>query len=391
MRRNLHIIGGLGEVSMARKLPLLFETDLSKKLNVATILDIHPRETIENPGKFIPYIRELSEKRFGTPAKLETMYKLGRRIQNGKTKYVQLRDGQLGADIISGIDPEDCVDISCPNYLHYNFFHQTMTQTPANILMEKPLVGSVEELEKLQLFANEIRKSPGNRTVMDAEHYFYYKIIQDYLGSFKNKKTNRHKLGKIETMILRIEEETGFETQRNKDIITRTKSGGGIGLDMGIHAISLLNHLGARIDYDTIKATPIKNSELIRDDKYGENEMRVECMVYGENFHTNGCDVRIRVAKNKKNARKAFYFGHENGMIDLNMGEKIRRTYGKEANLLEEKSYGQQDAFYNVLNSFTNYVDNGLPPPTSIQMGIKNLKDIFEIYRRAGPIQMVLN
>lgn len=375
---NLSIIGGLGDVSLTRKIPQIYSTDLNEKITISSIADIYPESQVNSPTGLEELFDEIIKRRLKGKVNPEEINKLKQELLDNKIRYFQSQNNDLFfSDFFQHIDnlPNPAIDISTPNKYHLDLFKRIAEQTKANILVEKPFVCSQEQLIQSKKFF-ESRKDPTKRIMMDVEHYSYYNVLSEYL---ENLPSYLDKYGKIKSMLLILTETEGFESQRNKDIINISKSGGGVWLDLGIHPVSFMSLTGAKISRGTI-IKEAKKAEIpeISGNEYGETEMIAEFKIEGEHFMDNA-KTKIHVGKAMKQKRKNFYIEHERGILDLNVLEKRARAYSQAGDKINEKYY-QDDAFYNVLNHFAQSVQKGTTPRTPIIKSLSSLDSLFQVY-----------
>lgn len=223
------------------------------------------------------------------------------------------------------------------------------------------------------------------RILSDAEHYSHYPNVREYLHYFDKYLS---KYGKVKGIELYILENENFVNQRNRDIIDVEKSGGGIWLDTGIHAIAFLRNLGAEIDYNKpIRAQLFKSDDpLIQDDKYKETYMEANFYISGD-FFLSDCNVNVSVGKDPSfQKKKLFVIYHTNGRVELNMAEKSLRVYDRNGVVIEDKTFSR-DAFYYVFTDLYDCISQGRESFTSINKAVRSVEDVFAIYERADPIR----
>lgn len=375
---NLSIIGGLGDVSLTRKIPQIYSTDLREKITISSIVDIYPESQVNSQNGLEELFEEIIKKRLKGKVNPEELKRLEQELLEKKIKYFQSQDNdQFFSKYFQHINnlPNPAIDISTPNKYHLELFKSIAEQTNANILVEKPFVCSPEQLAQSKRFFESRSDSP-KRIMMDVEHYSYYNILAEYL---ENLPRYLDEYGKIKSMLLILTETEGFESQRNKDIINITKSGGGVWLDLGIHPISFISLAGAKISVGSINKRA-KKAEIdeISGSEYGETEMIAEFKIEGDHFADNA-KTKIHVGKALKQKRKNFYIEHERGILDLNVLEKRARTYLQTGDKISEKYY-QDDAFYNVLDHFAQSVQKGTIPRTPIIKSLSSLDSLFQVY-----------
>tara|TARA_B100002003_G_C13933615_1_gene453437 strand:- start:11 stop:808 length:798 start_codon:yes stop_codon:yes gene_type:complete len=255
------------------------------------------------------------------------------------------------------------------------------------MIIEKPIVHSIEDVTKLRRSLTD--KDLKGRIIMDAEHYSHYGNVRTYLTEFEKisrDKEQGYGLGKINSIELRIEENEGFASERNRGTIETEKSGGGIWLDTGIHAIAFLRNMGANIDHQSVDAQPYKsNDPQIQSDKYGETGMKVNFNVQPSKYFSDNCEVSINVAKSCQLQHKRFVMNYENGKIEIDIPKKSVNGFSKSGVSIFDYCI-PGDAFYYVFEDIRKNIMYNQEPMTSVTKAIENLEDVFLIYGSAKPL-----
>lgn len=384
---GLHILGGLGDVSLTRKYPMLLQTDLSHYFEIVSIADIYPNErvaTSDNIRALLEYIKKQRLKgKF--PQDLQTIFE-NELINSIEYTQLSTEDPILSSEFFARIRPDDVIDVSVPNKMHLPLAKQVL-ERKGNLLIEKPLCSSLEDAVR---FEEQIARLDLNgRVLTDAEHYSHYGNIKMFYNNFQRFSHDTRDgfgFGKITSLYLAIEEDESFESERNQQIIEIAKSGGGIWLDTGIHAISFLKSLGAIIDHNTIEAQPYKSNDPgIQDPKHGETSMEVHFDIFPNEYFAPSCHVSISVGKCFEKKKKLFSVQYEKGRIDLNMTNKSLRAISRNGSE-QLNAYLPQDAFYYVFDDLRKSIINKQAPFTSISKALQSVKDVFLIYDRAKPL-----
>lgn len=387
---KIHFLGGLGDACLVRKYPVILN-ELSNIFEVSSIVDIYRNDEFTNQNKITGLLNVIKTIRLKGTLNSEIESEIISSLSNGRIKYfcIDSVNPIIPSEFLKKIQKGDVIDISVPNKFHVKLAEQILDNTQAHIIIEKPLSASLEEILKFEDYLE--MNDFSNRILCDAEHYSHYPNIREYLYYFYRYVNGTNKLngyGKVKGIELYILENESFNNQRNKDIIDIEKSGGGMWLDTGIHAIAYLRNIGAEIDYDSINAQPYKNKTLydIQDNRYGENLMDVNFCVHNNSFFSN-CNVRILVGKDPNFQRKKlFVMHHEKGRIELNIAEKSFCVYDNRGVIIENKSF-PGDAFYYVFTDLYNSISKNEEPFTSLNKAIQNIKDIFEVYKRSRPLE----
>lgn len=385
---GLFIFGGLGDVSLARKIPLIYNTDLSRDIALSGIFDVYPTKDLKTESGVRNVLGEIISKRLKTPMDSSVEEKLVGDLVSGKIAYFSSREPlsfQKGLDYINRIGNRAIVDISTPNKTHFKYLEEAIDRTNAHILVEKPVVSSRLELANLSSLLNRSHMGSCGRSLMDAEHYSHYGQVRDYFSNFEEY-SSPDKFGRIKQMLIWIKETEGFENQRNRDIINKTLSGGGIWMDLGIHAMSFISFLGGNISQDSIVAFPEKaNDEAISAPIYGETSMKVRFNVSGENFADNAA-INIGVGKKLPQKRKKICIEHESGhVVDLDFEKRKIAVYSKEGGEPIEERFYKEDAFYYVFKDFLECV-NTQKSRHNFSASMQALENVFRVYDHAKPL-----
>ncbi len=395
--KKIHFIGGLGDACIIRKYPVIYNS-LEEVFKISSISDIYPSERLSDKSSVDCLIEEIKNKRL----KGNLPKNVGERIKNdlasGDIKYFNLDCSNpiLSNEFFSQIAEGDIVDISTPNKFHLKLAKQILEKTNACLIIEKPLSHSLNEILKFEEYLKEHNFE--DRVIYDAEHYSHYGNVREYFRDFSRYslgKENSHnegfQLGKIDNFNICIKENEGFDNERNRDIIDKNKSGGGIWLDTGVHTIAFLRNIGAEIDWDRkINANPSKTDRIILDDKYGENVMKIEFYIKENNYFNKDCKVKIEVGKDKTfEKNKLFNINYERGRVELNIVEKSTSVFRKNGvgELRVENKKFSEDPFYNVFSDLYACTIDNKKPFTSLDKAILNSKDVFKIYQIADPLE----
>ncbi len=387
---NYHIVGGLGDVALTRKLPQIYSQELRDAVRVRSLVDVHPQERMASPETMSVLFEEIKRKHIKGKLEDSVVQELIRGVASGNIKYFQAINPASYQPFFSYVNslPQSAIDISSPNKTHLEIFTLALSQTNAHISIEKPVVPSSSDLGKL---ASVLSAHGAGRILMDAEHYAYYGNIRHYLENLDKYmdgtwiSTGAPKpLGKVRGLMLCLEEQEGFESVRNQNVIDRRISGGGIFLDLGPHCFSFLKCLGANVVLDKIECMGHKAKfAQIASSYHGETEVTANFEVYGPNFLDN-VPVIIKVGKALERKRKNFRVSHENGFVDLNVDQRRLRIYSRTAGrdngeMLSEEYY-RVDAFGNAINSFADRIKNpSKQVATPISRALEYLKDLFTI------------
>lgn len=387
-----HIIGGLGDVSLTRKLVSYCEhADLRDKFKVVTLVDIHPAEDVLNPANFEQLFDTIKQKRLKGSVPIEVEKWLKRSLREGNINYIATQPGQTGlpAEYLRSLGSDDIIDIATPNKFHADLTVQALRHSSAHILVEKPVAMSVSQAEILKKAIKNTDLE--GRIVMDGDHYQYYSHINHFIRNFRGYGVNSgegYGLGKINKVDLSIQDDEDFSSERNRQIIEISKSGLGIWLDMGVHALAFLRNLGAKINMNSVQATRYKiPDERIRDSIYGETAMYASFNLKGDERFEEGCPVSIRVGKAMGRENKYFTLGYQNGSVSIDVKGRSLTAKKYETGIpfvVEEKVF-DKDAFYHVLNSMYQNVVTGSSPLTTLEKGADNVRDVFEIHARSKP------
>ena len=381
---RIHFLGGLGDACLIRKYPVILE-NLNNIFEISSIGDIYEYEEFSDQSRIAGLLNVIKTVRLKGSLNEKVESEIVSGLSNGMIKYFSMDPIEpiISDEFLGNICKGDIFDVSVPNKFHITLAKQILEKTDANLIIEKPLSSSLEEiLEFEDYFSNlDLRE----RVVSDAEHYSHYPNVREYFRYF-DKYTER--FGMVKGIELYILEKEDFSNQRNRDIIDIEKSGGGMWLDTGIHAIAFIRNLGGEIDYDNdVKANLLKMDDpTIKDSRYGETSIDANFYVTGDSFHN--CNVNVLAGKDPRyQKKKLFVIHHENGRVELKMGDKSLRVYDSKGVVIEDKIFSR-DAFYYVFTDLYDCISRGKESFTSINKAIKNVKDIFYIYERATPLKI---
>lgn len=384
---GLHVVGGLGDVSLTRKYPALYQSDLTKSFEVCSIADIYDWERVKDEHAIYELLSEIERLRlkgkFNTDVRTIFKNSLLHSI-----KYYQLdKDNpRLPKSFFDAIEPRDVVDISVPNNLHLPLARQVLDYG-GNLLVEKPLCSSLEGALRFRDHIS--RLNLNGRILTDAEHYSHYGNIKEFYSNFRRFMYDNgggFGLGKIRGINLFIEEDEDFSSERNRETINREKSGGGMWLDTGIHALSFLKSIKAVIDHDSVEAHPYKSPDPnIQDEKYGETSMEVSFDVISNDYFFHECHAHISIGKGFQRKNKRFVLDYEKGRVELDMSERSLHVFDRN-NFKIFNSTFHKDAFYHVFDDVRRCIQYNEIPFTSISKAIRNVVDVFLIYNKAHPL-----
>lgn len=378
----LHIIGGFGDVTIGRKLNFLLLNPLvSKNLGLISILDRY-EDTDEikmNPRDFL---NKKVKPNFKTPVSEEVLDALADRIKTGSIRYYSSGKNREGIDdFFKRTNEGDIIDISTPNLTHIYYLERAARETRANITTEKPVVSSIKEINQARKIISEANKINPERIFVDQEHYSHYELIMHYVDNLDRNLAN---FGKIKKIKIELKEKEGFDSNRNRNIINKDISGGGIWLDLGPHVLSFLTSLGTSIDFKTISAIRHKYSDSrIAEDVYQETRMDVSFNANSSNYLNLGAKIEISVGKAADATQKIFKIEHENGYANIDIGNK---TYSDSAgNLINLKN---QEPFLNSYIDLIKAVKHEKKPRTPIEKSPDTLTNLFTIQEIAEKTPM---
>ncbi len=389
---HLSAIGGFGNVYLIRKFPVLFNSDLASKFKVVSVADIYDEERLKDRKSIDDLFEEIKSSRIKEkelkPEIEKSLYILKGKLLDRSLPYFQLnKDSPVIPYELFGLfdrlDGNAVVDVSAPNKYHLSLAEQVLRRN-VSLLLEKPAVISSREADELGIL---LRSSNLNGTkLIDAEHYSHYGNVRYYIDHFESYISQ---FGKVTGMELSIREDEDFSSGRNRETVERSKSGGGIWLDTGIHIMAFLRNIGAGIDWNSAEVQPYKSLDKdIQDAKYGETRMDVELDVKEEKNFSKNCHVKASVGKSfaKKDKSKCFVVYHINGKVEMDIVTKELRVYDKknEEYLLQSSKPFEEDAFYNVFRDLHECITQDVAPLTSLSKALDNVRDVFRVYDKAG-------
>ena len=379
---KLGVMGGLGDVTLTRKYPFLIN---SPNFSIVAIADTYPKERTKTLEAMQNLLEEIETQRLKKPISPEVKAFLARGISEGRIGYFQVTNG-IPQEVFDKIGSGGVLDISTPNKFHCDNLEQTINDSYAHIVVEKPVVVNREQLDRLKLMYGEL--SGSDRVAMDGEHYSYYDNIIEFIRVLPILSLNTVKggLGKITSLDIKIEENEDFSKDRNRATIDTTRSGGGIWLDLGPHALSFLYSIGARINLRSTSAVSRKvEDSRIADAKYGETQMEVLGSVMPSERFAEDCTYHLSVGKAMSAQNKRFIVNYERGRVILNMDKKgdVERNFiVEDSNGNPVKSWSAQpgsDAFANMFKSLYKSI-TGWGVLTPLSSSLNTLAQLFEIY-----------
>jgi predicted dehydrogenase len=382
-RKELIIQGGLGAVSLLRKLPFLYDQPLSDQIKVSCLVDTYPKDLVKNPAALDSLLTNMENTRLVSKISTKVRENLIGDIATGKLEY--FHSGDLDS-IYNFIANSNCpiIDISTPNRTHNPVLKECIKRSSADILLEKPSACDLEDLSSMQSFLSESQEELRGRLLFNLDHYLYYANTRQYLDRLEDYISGellpKNKgLGKVKGIQLKLEETEGFDKQRNRDIINIGKSGGGVSLDLAVHCIQFLDGLGARISFPPRKVISGKiDDPSIQGSEYGETEFYAEFLTNGENF-VSDVPTTISVGKARGQKKKNFYVFHENGVVDLSMDRKELTIYSLCGEKLLKEVY-PKDPFQNAYEHFVSCVeDPSKPVKTSLTRSVNALNELFNL------------
>ena len=382
---RIHFLGGLGDACLIRKYPVILG-NLSNIYDISSIGDIYTYKEFSDQSRIAGLLNIIKTLRLKGSLDQKVESEIVSGLSNGKIRYffMDSMNPIISDEFLSNMRKGDMVDISAPNKFHILLARQVLEKSDANLIIEKPLSSSLEEIIEFEDYVSTL--DLGGRVASDAEHYSHYPNVREYLHYFDKYIS---KYGIVKAVELYILENENFVSRRNKDIIDIEKSGGGMWLDTGIHAIAFLRNLGAEINYKKdIRVNPSKlDDPEIKDEKYRETRMDVSFYINGNSFSSD-CNVNVLVGKDPRfQKKKLFVIHHESGRVELNMADKSLCVYDNKNVVKEDKSFSR-DAFYYVFTDLYECISEGKESFTSIGKAIKNVKDIFYIYERANTLKV---
>lgn len=373
---RIAVAGGLGDVQR-RKWAAVYLTELSSRMEFSAIADVYDESRVRDEKRLEDLFDELKTKRFKgkLDPRAEVFIKTG--LLTGSTKYFQIDPSNLFLPE-EFFTETDVVDISTPNRFHLDLAKQVIDKGK-DLIIEKPVSWNVFEAIELERYS-QIHPARGAVRVA-ADHYSNYENVRYYIDNFRQIVNS---LGRVRGIELFIEEDEDFSSIRNGQIIDKTKSGGGILLDTGIHTLAFLRNIGARIER-IVSATPYKSHDPnIQDERYGETGFEMELELGRSPFFLDRTLAKISVGKCCQEKRKVFQMEHERGRVVMDIVDKTIRFY-RGQKLVQTTRY-EEDAFFKMYEELGECVSKRRDPLNSMSRGIENVKDVGLIYSRASPI-----
>lgn len=379
----IHIAGGFGDVTVGRKLKfLLLDPRISSKLGLISILDRYPQvDRIRSDPR--DFLDKVVKPNFKTPVQDEVLDALAERMRGGGIRYYFCGEAGEGVtDFFKESNPGDIIDISTPNLSHLGYLRRAAEETRAHVIVEKPVVARAEEVEEARRIILGATINNPERVFVDADHYSHYDLIKHYVDHIA---ANTTAFGKIKRIQLELREQEKFESQRNKNVIDKNISGGGLWLDLGPHVLSFLAALGAKINPATVRAQRYKYADpAIADPRYQETRMETAFGVYPSDFIGMGAQVEIAVGKASDTTRKLFRMEHERGNVEINLANK---TYLDPSKTVTNITL--QDPFFNSYMNLVEAVNDGKEPRMPICKSLDTLANLFSIQKIAERNPMI--
>jgi predicted dehydrogenase len=380
-----YVIGIFGDVFLTRKAEFLLFNQIKEKLRFSGGFDIHePKQVLFEDG-----LRGLLDTRKKNHLKGKLSEDVEEELVRGMLKgdyqygFVGATYPRLPASFLVSLTPKDIVDISTPGMHHVNYLIQLIRDSRASILVEKPVVASRGEIAAVECALRDAQRD-GNlegRVFIDAEHYSHYGVINNLYLLFEKNMVNHgegYNLGKVKGIKFNIKETEGFDSQRNRDVIDITKSGGGIWRDLGPHVVGPLSRMGVFPDYSTLQTKKEKvDDPRIADSKYGETAMHITFRPNPMEFLTPDCWVKIDVGKAMDEKDKSISLFYEHGKVILNIAERTM-TAQRNGQVIYRLS-PTEDPFEHVLNDSVDSVIHSRKPLTTLEEGLRNIEKVIEM------------
>jgi len=382
-RVGLHIIGAFGDASRRLTSALFTDEYLASRFFIKSFSDVYPKERVLED---IEGVFSQAESRMRSGMNTKARKEMCNGITEKNIKYYQLdRDNpELDGELLEGVEQNDVIDISVPNRFHVPLLKQALFRGK-NSLVEKPLASRPKEINELNEFMHTLDGYLENKCLIkDAEHYSHYPNVLYFIGNFRNYREGLDgfpSFGKVTGIELHIEEGEDFNCARNREIIHIPKSGGGVWLDMGVHALAFLRGIGAHINYRNIYAMPFKHFDTrIMGEEFGETAMHARMEICPDEFYKEGCMAEIIVGKAMGRDKKEFIINFEKGCAIINIKPKELR-YISSGKFSMQKFEGEP--FSNVLRDVWDCLFRSARPITGIDAAILNVGDVFIVYREA--------
>ncbi|HIE55410.1 MAG TPA: Gfo/Idh/MocA family oxidoreductase [Chromatiaceae bacterium] len=288
--------------------------------------------------------------------------------------YFQVEgDSNLPAEFWNRID---AVYDASPQCFRKAYFHAALDHGK-HLLLEKPPGRSAEEGEEI------LRRSAEHRELrfMCTNHYLFYEPFRIFLKWVRDGELRP--LGRIRRIEGRILEDDDLSHPRYKWLLDPTKSGGGVGVDTGVHLVSRCYALGAeakvnQAERDSCLALDDPKARINGQSRIPETYLGILANLEGDIF-TSDSTAWLQVGKRipKPFADKSFTVLFEHGKARLDHTHLDVWLNGR----LWKKANATSEPYANILATFLN--STGADLNRTLEIAVRSLELIFEAYNRA--------
>jgi len=248
--------------------------------------------------------------------------------------------------------------IATPNDSHAEIAVKALN-SGVHVLCEKPLAHTLEAAEEILSAA---KKHPATIAML-SDHYLYKPAIRWVIQHWERCRSRIGEIRSVEAKIFEPPLQKGREWLLNSVI-----SGGGVGMDTGIHLVSVIGRL---FGYEEIIVNKVKITRHKGAPGDGETYASIMLIIGGVHAH-------IEVGKWMARTRKDIFFSGDRGKLEVDIEKGQVILDGK-----LEKSFSEDNSYFVLLAEFLSAIEGKGPVATTLQKGYEALRIINCAYKVA--------
>ena len=263
--------------------------------------------------------------------------------------------------------------VCTPNHTHRDITIKAL-RLGLHVLCEKPIAHTLGDAREMV----EVACQHPYQIAMISEHYTYKPVVRDII---QNWRIYSEQIGKLINITACVLETGGVE--RREWLMKKSKSGGGMAIDTGIHLITIL---GKMFGFNKIRVT----KSILKRDKEAVMRIGGDCETFariGLQIHSDPESARRRTSPQAERVG--------NFDVDIEVGKFmpfVRKNmvfYGENGVIRKDLAPGSDEAYSAILGEFFSAIENKRAPYTTMEDGYKALQIIDTAYKMGDGMEEI--